>query len=159
MNAITKMNRPEQNAKPVRADQDYLSFTIGNQMFGVPVLKVQDVLNTRALARIPLAPKEVAGSLNLRGRIVTAIDMRRRLDLADAAQGERHMSIVVDHQGELYSLVVDGVGEVLQLTAEAFEPNPATLNASWKDLSLGVFQLRENLLIILDVERLLAFSN
>src|SRR5271165_3855095 len=95
---------------------DFVTMFIEGQMFGIPVLMVQDVLGPQKITRIPLAPPEVAGSLNLRGRIVTAIDVRMRLQLPqrapDAGAG---MSVVVDMKGELYSLKVDQVGEVLSL--------------------------------------------
>jgi len=80
---------------------DFITMTIADQLFGLPVLSVQDVLGPQIIAHIPLAPPEVAGSLNLRGRIVTAIDMRMRLGLEPRDEGERGMSVVVDHQGEL----------------------------------------------------------
>src|SRR3546814_14258083 len=89
----------------------FVSITIGKQSFGIPVLLVHDVLGPQRITRIPLAPKEVAGSLNLRGRIVTAIQVRRRLGLDPLPADAETMSVVVEHQGELYSLIVDGVGE------------------------------------------------
>src|SRR5271168_2781875 len=95
---------------------DFVSVTILDQMFGIPVLQVQDVLGPQRITRIPLAPAEVAGSLNLRGRIVTAIDLRTRLGLPKRAAGEKSMSVVVDQDGEAYSLLVDNVGEVLSLS-------------------------------------------
>src|SRR5262249_19688306 len=93
--------------------RDYVTMSIGAQMFGIPVLTVQDVLGPQQITRVPLAPPEVAGSLNLRGRIVTAIDVRLRLGMPKNADGKPPMSVVVEHEGELYSLLVDSVGEVL----------------------------------------------
>src|SRR5689334_17114366 len=93
----------------------YVSLTIGDQMLGIPVLNVHDVLTPQRITRVPLAPGEVAGSLNLRGRIVTAIDVRRRLCLPPRTDKGPCMSVVVEHSGESYSLIVDGVGEVLTL--------------------------------------------
>src|SRR5512139_1000055 len=89
--------------------RDYVTMSIGDQMFGIPVLTVQDVLGPQNIARVPLAPPEVAGSLNLRGRIVTAIDVRPRLGLATREGGKAAMSVVVEYDGELYSLLVDSV--------------------------------------------------
>ena len=129
------------------------------QMFGIPVLVVQDVLGPQKITRIPLAPPEVAGSLNLRGRIVTAIDVRMRLQLPKRAEGTAAgMSVVVDLGGELYSLRVDQVGEVLSLPAAKFERNPPTLNALWREFSAGIYRLEGKLLVILDVPRLLDFT-
>jgi purine-binding chemotaxis protein CheW len=137
---------------------EFVSVTVGNQLFGIPVLQVQDVLGPQRITRIPLAPAEVAGSLNLRGRIVTAIDLRTRLKLPPLAEGKQGMSVVVDHGGELYSVVVDAVGEVLSLDIEAIERNPATLDAVWREVSGGICRLDKTLLIILDVARVLDFS-
>lgn len=135
--------------------QDYVTMTIADQLFGIPVLTVQDVLGSQRITRIPLAPPEVAGALNLRGRIVTAMDVRRRLDLPSREQGKSGMSVVVDHNGELYSLIVDSVGEVLSLPNEAFERNPATLDPKWREVSAGIYRLDGKLLVVLEVSRLL----
>ncbi len=140
------------------ASHDYVSIFLDGQMFGIPVLQVQDVLGPQRITRVPLAPPEVAGSLNLRGRIVTAIDLRRRLRLKPLEGGKVGMSVVVDQGGELYSLLVDSVGEVLSLSAKTFEANPATLDVTWRDVSLGIHRLDGNLLIILDVARALDFA-
>ena len=135
--------------------QDFVTMTIADQLFGIPVLTVQDVLGSQRITRIPLAPPEVAGALNLRGRIVTAMDVRRRLDLPGREQGKSGMSVVVDHNGELYSLIVDSVGEVLSLPNEAFERNPATLDPKWREVSAGIYRLDGKLLVVLEVSRLL----
>lgn len=135
--------------------EEYVTITIGDQWFGIPVLTVQDVLDTQKITRIPMAPAEVAGALNLRGRIVTAIDVRRRLGLPERPPGAHSMSVVVDHGSELYSLIVDSVGEVLGLSAADFERNPSTLDPVWQSISAGVHQLEGKLLLVLDVERLL----
>lgn len=134
---------------------DFVTMTIRGQLFGIPVLQVQDVLGSQKITRIPLAPREVAGSLNLRGRIVTAIDVRLRLGLEPADADAKRMSIVVDHQGELYSLMVDSVGEVLSVPASSHERNPATLDPVWRDVSEGIYRLDGQLMIVLDVSRLL----
>jgi purine-binding chemotaxis protein CheW len=139
-------------------NQDYVTMTIADQMFGIPVLQVQDVLGHQRITRIPLAPPEVAGSLNLRGRIVTAIDVRLRLGLPGRSKDKPGMSIVVDLRGELYSLMVDSVGEVLSLTNEDFERNPATLDPRWREVSTGIYRLNGQLMVVLDVPRLLNFT-
>jgi purine-binding chemotaxis protein CheW len=139
--------------------REFVSITVANQLFGIPVLQVQDVLSLQRITRIPLAPPEVAGSLNLRGRIVTAIDLRTRLRLPPPPpKGQSGMSVVVDHGGELYSVMVDSVGEVLSLPAEMAERNPATLDPVWRDVSEGIYRLDKTLLIVLDVARVLDFS-
>ena len=138
---------------------DFVTMTIAGQLFGIPVLQVQDVLGHQRITRIPLAPPEVAGSLNLRGRIDTAIDGRLRLGLPGRDKGKPEMSIVVDLRGELYSLIVDAVGEVLSLSTDDFERNPATLDARWREVSTGIYRLNNQLMVVLDVSRLLNFAN
>ncbi|CAA7618024.1 MULTISPECIES: chemotaxis protein CheW [Magnetospirillum] len=138
--------------------QDYVTMFIDGQMFGIQVLTVQDVLGPQKITRIPLAPREVAGSLNLRGRIVTAVDVRLRLGLRNAAEDNKGMSVVVDQNGELYSLMVDQVGEVLSLPAAKFERNPPTLDPMWREFSAGIYRLEDKLMVVLDVGKLLDFK-
>jgi purine-binding chemotaxis protein CheW len=137
------------------ADGLFVTMTVANQLFGIRVLKVQDVLGPQRIAHVPLAPPEVLGSLNLRGRIVTAVDMRIRLGMPPRAAGEQSMSVVVEHEGELYSLVIDKVGEVMNLQAADFERNPLTLDPRWQEISDGIYRLHENLLVVIDVARFL----
>jgi purine-binding chemotaxis protein CheW len=147
--------------QPVQADGDnheLVSMTVAGQLCGVPVRQVQDVLGPQRITRVPLAPPEVAGSLNLRGRIVTAIDLRLRLDVTPQVPTDKAMSVVVEKKGELYSLIVDSVGEVLSLPAADREPVPATIDARWRQFTDGVFRLNERLLVVLNVERLLAID-
>lgn len=138
--------------------QDYVTMFIEGQLFGIPVLTVQDVLGPQKITRIPLAPREVAGSLNLRGRIVTAIDVRLRLGLPKRSEENKGMSVVVEMGGELYSLMVDQVGEVLSLPEAKFERNPPTLDPMWREFSAGIYRLDDKLLVVLDVSKLLDFS-
>ena len=135
--------------------QGLVSIRIGAQTFGVPVLKVQDVIAQTAINRVPLGPPEVAGSLNLRGRIVTAIDMRRRLRMPDRTPGDSFVSIIVEHGGELYALLVDDVGDVLWLSSVDHEPAPVTLSAHWRSLCSGLYRLESELLLVLNVENVL----
>ncbi len=148
------------NALPAdAADEIYLTLTVADQLCGVPVLAIRDVLGVQSITRIPLAPAEVAGSLNLRGRIVTAIDLRCRLGLPPRPEGHRGaMSIVVEWDGELYSLLADQVGEVLPLPRTERASNPVTLDGVWRDVSQGVHRIGERLLIVIDVERMLAIG-
>lgn len=139
-------------------EQVFLTMTVAGQGCAVPVLLVRDVLGPQAITRIPLAPGEVAGSLNLRGRIVTAVDLRLRLGLPPRDAAVLPMSVVVEQAGELYSLLVDEVGEVIPLPVEGFEPNPPTLDAFWRDISRGVQRQDQQLLIALDVDRVLAIG-
>ena len=138
--------------------REFVTMTVGEQLFGIPVLTVQDVLGPQKITRIPLAPPEVAGALNLRGRIVTAIDVRLRLGLEPRPDDDPGMSVVVEHNGELYSLAIDSVGEVLKVPAELFERDPPTMDARWREVSGGVYRLDDRLLVVLEVERLLDFG-
>ncbi len=151
------LERPDQ-APATEENQVLVTLTVGDQLCGVPVLAVRDVLGEQTITRIPLAPPEIAGSLNLRGRIVTAIDLRQRLRLPTAPPGQPRMSVVADQGGELYALLVDQVSEVLSLDASAFERNPPTLEKTWAAFSTGIFRLDGRLLVVLDVAKLLALS-
>jgi purine-binding chemotaxis protein CheW len=131
--------------------QDYVTMVIGGQTFGIPVLDVRDVLGPQIITRVPLAPAEIAGSLNLRGRIVTAIDMRRRLGLPADGFAEKAMAVVVEHEDEPFSLLVDEVGEVLSLPSTLCEPVPATLGPRWRNVSQGIYRLEDKLLLVLSV--------
>lgn len=137
---------------------EFVTVTVDGQMFGIPVLSVQDVLGPQKITKIPLSPPEIAGVLNLRGRIVTAIDLRRRLRLAGRPEGERGMSVVVEHKGEPYSLIVDSVGEVMALPESAYERNPPTLSARWREISGGIYRLDGKLLVVLEVDKALDFG-
>ena len=139
-------------------EQVLVTLTVADQFCGVPVLAVRDILGDQPITRIPLAPPEIAGSLNLRGRIVTAIDLRRRLGLPPAAAGQKRMSVVADQAGELYALLVDQVSEVMSLRASTFERNPPTLEKHWATFSTGIYRLEGRLLVVFDVAKLLALS-
>ena len=181
--------------------EDYVTFVIGGQLFGIPVLNVQDILTPENIANIPLAPPEVRGSINLRGRIVTVFDVRVRLGLprrevvleesevpvevandkpaetdatseatetptvdsvASARRGTTRnhmMGVTVELKGELYTLLVDSVGDVVRLSRDTFESNPSTLDPLWREFAGGVYRLDGSLMIVLDVPRLLDFSN
>jgi purine-binding chemotaxis protein CheW len=135
--------------------KEFVTVGVGGQLFGLPVLLVRDVLGAQRLTPVPLARRDVAGVLNLRGRIVTAIDVRRRLGMPPREEGGALMNVVVDHQSELYCLIVDQLGEVLRLDDGAFEASPPTLNRDWREACDGVYRLDGKLLAVLNVERLL----
>ncbi len=134
--------------------EEYLSLMVGPQTFGIPVLQVQDVLSNQNVAAVPLSPAEISGSINLRGRIVTVIDMRVVLGLEPFSPDQNPKSVVVEHGDEAYSLLVDEVGEVLELNVNDCEPNPANLTPKWRELSNGLFRLENELLMALDVSRI-----
>lgn len=134
---------------------EYVTAMIGDQLFGLPISRVQDVFMPDRLTRVPLAPPEIAGVLNLRGRIVTAIDMRARLGLPKRDDGRQSMAVGIESKGESYGLLIDVIGEVLKLNESAAEPNPVNLDARLARVSAGVHRLDGQLLVVLDVDRVL----
>lgn len=132
---------------------EYVTVMIGGQLFGLPIARVLDVFILERLTRVPLAPPQIAGVLNLRGRIVTAIDMRRRLALPPREQGEKRMAVGIEHHGESYGLLVDSVGEVLKVPAASRDPNPVNLDPCLARVAGGVHRLDGRLMVILDVSR------
>ena len=133
---------------------DYVTATVGGQLFGLPIERVQDVFVLDRLTRVPLASPEIAGVLNLRGRIVTAIDMRRRLGLPPGDPGRR-MAIGIECKGESYGLLIDVIGEVMRLPTAGREGNPVNLEPRLARVSAGVHRLEDRLLVVLDVDRVL----
>jgi purine-binding chemotaxis protein CheW len=129
--------------------------TVGGRHCGVPVNDVRDVLGPRQLTPIPLAPPAVAGTLNLRGRIVTAVDLRIRMAVPAETPAEACMGIVVEHGGHPYSLIVDAVGEVVPVPDQGVEPHPPSLEPAWRDVSRGVCRQRDGPILVLDVDALL----
>ncbi|MBV9562339.1 MAG: chemotaxis protein CheW [Bradyrhizobium sp.] len=138
---------------------EYVTAVIGGQLFGLPISRVQDVFMPERLTRVPLAPKEIAGVLNLRGRIVTAIDMRCRLGLPQRDDGRRVMAVGIESRGESYGLLIDAVGEVLKLADSGREANPVNLDTRLARVSAGVHRLDGQLLVILDVDRVLELGS
>ena len=134
---------------------EYVTATVGGQLFGLPIARVQDVFVLDRLTRVPLAAPEIAGVLNLRGRIVTAIDMRRRLGLAPPGEVRKRMAIGIEYKGESYGLLIDAIGEVLNLPTTGREGNPVNLEPGLARVSAGVHRLEDRLLVVLDVDRVL----
>ena len=130
----------------------FVAVTVGGQAFGVPVLQVQDVIKGGVINATPMAPPEVAGLLNLRGRIVTAIDMRVRLGLAPREPGEGFLCVIVELASDLYALMVDDVGEVQWLDAEHYEATPPTASKAWRELTEGLYRREGELMLVLSIE-------
>jgi len=134
---------------------EFVTFTVAGQGFGLPIARVQDVFKPARITRVPLAGAEIAGVLNLRGRIVTVIDMRSRLELQQRQGGGEPMAIGIDAKGESFGLLVDAVGEVLRLPDSEREPNPVNLDRKLAAVSTGVHRLDGELLVVLDIDRVL----
>ncbi len=133
------------------AQQEFVTMRLGQQLFGISVLAVQDVMRYQQIAPVPLAQEFIAGSLNVRGRIVTAFDMRCRLSMPKFSSPDQIMMVVVEVNHELFALMVDSVGDVLTLSMANFEKVPSNMDASWRGMAAGVFKLEKELLVILDV--------
>ena len=133
---------------------EYVTVVIDGQLFGLPIERVQDVFVPERVTRVPLSQPEIAGVLNLRGRIVTVVDLRRRLGLSPR-EGGRPMAVGIEWRGESYGLLIDAVGEVMKLAEATLEPNPVNLDPQLARVSAGVHRLDGPLMVILDVDRLL----
>src|SRR6195256_5457176 len=137
------------------AVSEFVTAVIGGQLFGLPISRVQDVFMPERLTRVPLSSSDVAGVLNLRGRIVTAIDMRARLGLPKNDDGKPPMAVGVDLRGESYGLLIDSIGEVLKLADDSREVNPVNLDPRLTKMAAGVHRLEGQLMVVLDVDRVL----
>jgi len=129
------------------------TFRLDGLCFGVDVDRVQEVIRQQEMTRVPLAPPAVRGLINLRGRIVPALDLRRRLALRERETGERPVNVVVVAQTGAVSLLVDEIGDVLVLDPSRFEEPPATVQGLARELIRGAYKLADGLVLVLDVER------
>lgn len=131
-----------------------LTVYLGKHVFGIPIHNIQDVLSTLHITGLPQANCAITGVANLRGRIVTAIDLSKRFGEKYAGNDPR-MNVVLESKGELYSLIVDNVGDVLTLDDTSIEDAPMTLNAAWRGFTQGVHQLEKTIMVILDPEKII----
>ncbi|HUU67359.1 MAG TPA: chemotaxis protein CheW [Methyloceanibacter sp.] len=141
-----------------QAAEGFVTVVTAGQLFGLRLDRVRDVFVPQNISTVPLAPPEVAGLLNLRGRIVTVLDLRRRLGLPPRDDGEPTVAVGIEDRGELYGLIADRVGDVLWLKPSSFEANPANLDPRWAQLCAGVYRLDGDLMVVLDVDKVLDFS-
>jgi purine-binding chemotaxis protein CheW len=132
------------------------TFTVGGRSFGIDVARVQEVIRFQPMTRVPLAPPVVRGLINLRGQIVTAVDLRRRLGLEDRPAGVLPMNVVVRTDDTMVSLLVDEIGDVIEAPDEGMERPPDTLEGPARELVRGVLKLRDRLLLVLDTDRAIA---
>lgn len=157
--AMSKVNplKQVQETAPDNQKQTLVTLYIGEQLFGLPIEQVRDIFLPGKIFKIPMTVQEVAGVINLRGRIVTVFDMRTRLGLKKRATERtyRALCITVLLEGELYGLLVDRVGEILDVHRSSFEPPPSTIGPRWKEFCSGVYPLDGAILVQLDVERFL----
>lgn len=130
----------------------YVTFTLGGSLYGVDVTRVQEALRSHVRTRVPLAPVGTSGLVNLRGQVVLTIDLRPRLGLEPLGTDAEPMMVVVQVGGEPISLLVDEIGDVVEVGPEHFEQPPDTLDAELRELILGAYKLDNDLLLVLDVD-------
>jgi purine-binding chemotaxis protein CheW len=135
------------------APQQFCTFLLDGYLFGVPVPQVQEVIRFHPMTPVPLAPPAVEGLINLRGQIVLAIDLRRRLSLAGRSAGDLPVNVVVRTTDGAVSLLVDEIGDVIEVEQSSFEASPETLRGAVRSMILGVHKLEHKLLHLLDTER------
>ena len=129
------------------------TFYLDKQFFGVDVQTVQEVIRYQDMTRVPLARRAVSGLINLRGQIVTAIDLRRRLGLAERPADRLPMNVVVRSDDGVVSLLVDQIGDVQEVDQDNFEPPPETLLGASRNMIRGAYKMKDRLLLVLDTER------
>ncbi len=134
-------------------NQQFCTFYLDGMLFGVQLTGVQEVINQLDLTQVPLAPAVVKGLINLRGQIVTAVDLRRRLELPPRTVGLPFMNVVVATDDGAVSLLVDQIGDVVEVEDSTFEPPPGTMRGGIRDLIVGVHKLPNRLMHVLDIEK------
>src|SRR5271170_6426734 len=144
---------PTTKTELVQASEQFSTFFVADLFFGVDVLDVQEVLRFQPMTPVPQAPEVIEGLINLRGQIVTAIDMRKRLRLPTRAEDKTPMNMVVRTSDGAVSLLVDEIGDVLDMDAGTYERPPENLDAEARELVRGVYKLKDKLLLVLDEER------
>jgi purine-binding chemotaxis protein CheW len=141
-----------------RGAQQFATFFVDGFFFGVPVVQVQEVLRYQEMTRVPLAPDVIEGLINLRGQIVTAVDMRGRLGLSSRPEGSHPMNMVVRAAEGAVSLLVDEIGDVVEVDRQAFEKPPDNLDTATAELVTAVYKLKDRLLLCLDTDRAIDLS-
>lgn len=136
--------------------QQFCTFSIDAQYFAVPVQQVQEVIRYQEMTRVPLVPAVIRGLINLRGQIVVAYDLRRRLGYPEWPAGKKPMNVVVRADGETVSLLVDEIGDVIEVDGSCADQPPETLRATMRELVRGVYKLKDQLLLVLDTEKTVA---
>jgi purine-binding chemotaxis protein CheW len=142
-----------------QAHAEYVTFRLADQWLGIPVMAVQEVLAAQRIAHVPMAPNAIAGFLNLRGQIVTALDLRCTLRLDPRAPDADVMNVVVRHEGELFAFMVDEVGDVVSVPNRSVESTPATLDARWRAASVGIVRREHDLLLVMSVNEVIRLEH
>lgn len=138
---------------------EYVTFRLANQWLGIPVMAVQEVLTAQRIARVPMAPAAIAGFLNLRGQIVTALDLRTTLQLERRDDQAEVVNVVIRHEGELFAFMVDDVGDVVSVSNQSVEATPVTLDARWRAACVGIVRRERDLLLVMSVNAVLRLEH
>jgi purine-binding chemotaxis protein CheW len=139
-------------------EQAFVTFLVAGQLLGVPAACARDMVVPERIARVRGTPAAVRGRINLHGRIATVVDMRARLGLPVRGDAKLGMGVTVEHMSELYTLLVDRVGDVVCLPPQALGDEPSTLDPAWQGVTGGVHRLDDGLMAALDLDRVLDFS-
>ena len=139
-------------------NQQFCTFFLGEFFFGVNVTQVQEVLRWQPMTGVPLSGSSIQGLINLRGQLVTAVDLRQRLEMPPFEDGHQPMNVVIQRDDGMVSLLVDEICDVVEVHQDSFERVPETVRGVARELVLGAYKLESSLLLILDVERILAFE-
>ena len=137
------------------ASRQYCTFYLDQCVFRIELTRIQELLPSQEMTPVPLSSSVVRGLINLRGQIVTAIDMRRLLKLGDSKSDEPPMNVVLHDDGEAVSLLVDQIGDVVEVEDHYFEPPPETLQGSIRSLIQGTYKMRKQLMLVLDISKAL----
>jgi purine-binding chemotaxis protein CheW len=138
--------------------QQFCTFFLQDQCFGVPVEQVQEVIRYQQMTRVPLGPEVVRGLINLRGQIVMAIDLRRRFDMEERPDTQLPMNVVVRTEDGVVSFLVDEIGDVIEVEKDTLEPPPETLRGPTRAMVVGVYKLPRQLLLELNISSVTAIS-
>jgi purine-binding chemotaxis protein CheW len=149
------MTLQQSTTKSAEQSRQYSTFYVADLFFGIDVLNVQEVLRYQEMTRVPLAPDVIEGLINLRGQIVTAVDLRRRLNVKPREEGHTPMNIVVRSEEGAVSLLVDEISDVLEVNPASYEPPPQNLPPEQRELIEGLYKLEGRLLLILNTEKVL----
>ncbi len=162
MSDLIKARETEHSLVDTSTQEEFVTFRVENQLFGIPILQVQDILSPEQIDPIPLAPKKIAGSINLRGRIVTVLDIRTVLNLTQVKKNpeevvpvSKPMGVTVDFEDDQYTLLVDEIGEVLKIDSSKIDKSTNTISPEWRDNADGIYRLNNELMVILAISKVI----
>ena len=139
-------------------DKQFCTFYLDKYCFGVNVLEVQEVFRYQEITSVPLAPEVITGMINLRGQIITAINLRLRLGMEARLENKAPMNIVVRTNDDVVNLLVDRIGDVMEISENLYEEAPDTIQGAMRELVTGVYKLEDRLLLILDTRKVVQFD-